>query len=132
MKRIFGEIQSFRLGYTEERPYPWRWTTPIVLCAFFLMTPFLTLVNVPLSAYNIVQDCDVVNITVQLLLSLSEVSEIGWVPQVQFGGTIACYLPTPFYLTWGGIVAPTIPWGSGIRLSSHEHGISRWRAAWKR
>ncbi|KAJ6484786.1 hypothetical protein C8R45DRAFT_1214759 [Mycena sanguinolenta] len=56
MKRIFDEIKSFRLGYTEERPYPWRWTTPIVMCAFLLLSPFLALVNVPLSAYNIIQE----------------------------------------------------------------------------
>ncbi|KAF8144749.1 hypothetical protein K438DRAFT_1873234 [Mycena galopus ATCC 62051] len=36
--------------------YPWRWTTPIVLCAFFLICPFLAAINVPLSAYNIVQE----------------------------------------------------------------------------
>ncbi|KAJ6484782.1 hypothetical protein C8R45DRAFT_1147770 [Mycena sanguinolenta] len=56
LEQIFNEIKSFRLGYTEERPYPWRWTTPIMLCAFLLISPFLALVNVPLSAYNIVQE----------------------------------------------------------------------------
>ncbi|KAF7343607.1 hypothetical protein MSAN_01981200 [Mycena sanguinolenta] len=56
MKRISNGIKSFRLGYAEERPYPWRWTTPIVLCAFLLISPFLAVVNVPLSAYNIVQE----------------------------------------------------------------------------
>ncbi|KAF7343502.1 hypothetical protein MSAN_01970400 [Mycena sanguinolenta] len=56
MKRILRAVKSFRLGYTEDRPYPWRWTTPIVLCAFFLISPFLALLNVPLSAYNIVQE----------------------------------------------------------------------------
>ncbi|KAF7336447.1 hypothetical protein MSAN_02298900 [Mycena sanguinolenta] len=53
---IFNGIKSFRLGYTEESPYPWRWTTPIVLCVFLLISPFLALVNVPLSAYNIIQE----------------------------------------------------------------------------
>ncbi|KAJ6484828.1 hypothetical protein C8R45DRAFT_1098972 [Mycena sanguinolenta] len=56
MRRIFREIKSFRLGYSEDRPYPWRWTTPIVLSAFFLFSPFLALLNVPLSAYNVVQE----------------------------------------------------------------------------
>ncbi|KAF7343550.1 hypothetical protein MSAN_01975500 [Mycena sanguinolenta] len=56
MASIFREMKSFRLGYSEERPYPWRWTTPVVLCAFFLISPFLALVNIPLSAYNIVQE----------------------------------------------------------------------------
>ncbi|KAF8185540.1 hypothetical protein K438DRAFT_2020007 [Mycena galopus ATCC 62051] len=53
---LFRGIVSFRLGYAEQRPYPWRWTTPIVLCAFFLICPFLAAINVPLSAYNIVQE----------------------------------------------------------------------------
>ncbi|KAF7343596.1 hypothetical protein MSAN_01980100 [Mycena sanguinolenta] len=56
MKRILNGIKSFRLGYAEERPYPWRWTTSIVLCAFLLISPFLAVLNVPLSAYNIVQE----------------------------------------------------------------------------
>ncbi|KAJ7323317.1 hypothetical protein DFH08DRAFT_350882 [Mycena albidolilacea] len=42
MQSILLQLKSFRLGYTEERPYPWKWTTPIVL--------------IPLSAYNIVQE----------------------------------------------------------------------------
>ncbi|KAF7343499.1 hypothetical protein MSAN_01970000 [Mycena sanguinolenta] len=53
---ISNEIKSFRLGYTQERPYPWKWTTPVVLCAFLFISPFLALVNVPLSAYNIIQE----------------------------------------------------------------------------
>ncbi|KAF7326978.1 hypothetical protein MSAN_02493500 [Mycena sanguinolenta] len=178
MASVFERIKSFRLGYTEEHPYPWRWTTPIVLGAFFLICPFLALVNIPLSAYNIVQQFtyspndtlpaiflanivpsvlqnptdsftpqllnvgdtitldnhifnytisqafdgvnktdpvpafpyynnplsdswDVVNITVQLVLR--DLPDVGWsFAQVQFGGTVACYLPTPFYLTWSG------------------------------
>ncbi|KAF8144754.1 hypothetical protein K438DRAFT_1873248 [Mycena galopus ATCC 62051] len=53
---LFKGIASFRLGYAEQRPYPWRWTTPIVLCVFFLICPFLAAINVPLSAYNIIQE----------------------------------------------------------------------------
>ncbi|KAJ7311632.1 hypothetical protein DFH08DRAFT_1044906 [Mycena albidolilacea] len=56
MKSIFHQLRSFRLGYTEERPYPWKWTTPIVLSAFVLISAFLAALNVPLSAYNIVQE----------------------------------------------------------------------------
>ncbi|KAJ7311656.1 hypothetical protein DFH08DRAFT_1087731 [Mycena albidolilacea] len=56
MKSMFRHLASFRLGYTEEHPYPWKWTTPIVLSAFFLISVFLAALNVPLSAYNIVQE----------------------------------------------------------------------------
>ncbi|KAJ7863932.1 hypothetical protein B0H14DRAFT_3443732 [Mycena olivaceomarginata] len=56
MESIFQQLRSFRLGYKEERPYPWKWTTPIVLSAFLLISAFLAALNVPLSAYNIVQE----------------------------------------------------------------------------
>ncbi|KAJ7798710.1 hypothetical protein B0H14DRAFT_3544229 [Mycena olivaceomarginata] len=56
MQSIFRQLRSFRLGYTEEHPYPWKWTTPIVLSAFILISVFLAALNVPLSAYNIVQE----------------------------------------------------------------------------
>ncbi|KAJ7311658.1 hypothetical protein DFH08DRAFT_449057 [Mycena albidolilacea] len=56
MESILRQLRSFRLGYTEERPYPWKWTTPIVLSAFLLISAFLAALNVPLSAYNIVQE----------------------------------------------------------------------------
>ncbi|KAF7343498.1 hypothetical protein MSAN_01969900 [Mycena sanguinolenta] len=173
---IINEIKSFRLGYAEEQPaYPWRWTTPIVLCAFLFVSPFLALVNVPLSAYNIIQEftyhpndtlpavflanivpsvlqnptdsftpqllnvgytialdnyifnytisqafdgvnsvsafpyynnplsdsCDVANITVQLVFS-NGTDNVWSLSDIQTGGTVACYLPTPFYLTWRG------------------------------
>ncbi|KAJ7697920.1 hypothetical protein B0H14DRAFT_2649691 [Mycena olivaceomarginata] len=55
-KFIFKEIGSFRLGYTEQRPYPSKWTTPIVLCTFLLAAVLLAAINVPLSAYDIVQE----------------------------------------------------------------------------
>ncbi|KAJ7830334.1 hypothetical protein B0H14DRAFT_3872679 [Mycena olivaceomarginata] len=49
------EIRSFRLGYTLQHPYPWRWTTPIVACIFLLLSGFLAVINVPLSAVDTVQ-----------------------------------------------------------------------------
>ncbi|KAJ6483185.1 hypothetical protein C8R45DRAFT_1148969 [Mycena sanguinolenta] len=181
--KILNEITSFRLGYTEERPYPWRWTTPIVLCAFLFISPFLAVVNVPLSAYNIVQEftyrpndslpavflgnlvpsvlqsstdsfspqilnigepiildehifnytvaqafdgvdtskpvsafpyynnplsdsCDATNITVQLLLTDNIVDgHHSWESDYQISGTVACSVPSLFYLTWVGF-----PW----------------------
>ncbi|KAJ7198145.1 hypothetical protein GGX14DRAFT_402173 [Mycena pura] len=59
MKHNLKEIYSFRLGYPDKRPYPWRWTTPVVLGMFFVISPFLAAINeahlVPLSAYNIIE-----------------------------------------------------------------------------
>ncbi|KAJ7663676.1 hypothetical protein B0H17DRAFT_1092476 [Mycena rosella] len=56
MKNIFTEIASYRLGYAPQRPYPWRWTTPIVICAFIFISGFLIAINVPLSAYELDQE----------------------------------------------------------------------------
>ncbi|KAF7378516.1 hypothetical protein MSAN_00279200 [Mycena sanguinolenta] len=75
MSTIFRQVRSFRLGYAEQRrtllwvsshalvglprlrsAYPWKWTTSIVLCFFFLISPLLAALNVPLSAYNVVQE----------------------------------------------------------------------------
>ncbi|KAJ6550809.1 hypothetical protein DFH09DRAFT_1366582 [Mycena vulgaris] len=36
--------------------YAWRWTTPTVLCAFIFLAAFLAALNVPLSAYEVVQE----------------------------------------------------------------------------
>ncbi|KAJ7817871.1 hypothetical protein B0H14DRAFT_1382156 [Mycena olivaceomarginata] len=36
--------------------FPWRWTTPIVLCASLFISGFLAAINVPLSAYEVVQE----------------------------------------------------------------------------
>ncbi|KAJ6478438.1 hypothetical protein DFH09DRAFT_1292857 [Mycena vulgaris] len=55
-RRISSGILSYRLGYSPQRPYPWRWTTPTVLCSFILLAAFLVALNVPLSAYEIVQE----------------------------------------------------------------------------
>ncbi|KAF7378384.1 hypothetical protein MSAN_00264800 [Mycena sanguinolenta] len=112
MNRLFKKIKSFRLGYTDEHPYPWRWTTPIVLCAFLFITPFLAVVNVPLSAYNIVQEtvssfpyynnplsdgCDSANITVGL--SLTELPEPGWALDLQVSGTVMTWMA----FSWTGV-----------------------------
>ncbi|KAJ7795192.1 hypothetical protein B0H14DRAFT_3888418, partial [Mycena olivaceomarginata] len=51
LQRRFGELLSYRLGYSPQRPYPWRWTTPVVLGIFLLLSAFLAALNVPLSAY---------------------------------------------------------------------------------
>ncbi|KAJ6468582.1 hypothetical protein DFH09DRAFT_1381104 [Mycena vulgaris] len=55
-RRISRGILSYRLGYSPQRPYPWRWTTPTVLCAFILLAAFLAALNVPLSAYEVIQE----------------------------------------------------------------------------
>ncbi|KAJ7272380.1 hypothetical protein C8J57DRAFT_1318657 [Mycena rebaudengoi] len=54
--RLPISIREFRLGYSPQHPYPWRWTTPIVLSTFVLLTAFLAIINIPLAAYSIVQE----------------------------------------------------------------------------
>ncbi|KAJ7166202.1 hypothetical protein C8R46DRAFT_1351602 [Mycena filopes] len=56
LKSTFKQITSYQLGYTSQRPYPWRWATPAILVVFLLISMFLALVNIPLSAYDIVQE----------------------------------------------------------------------------
>ncbi|KAJ7174779.1 hypothetical protein C8R46DRAFT_1081738 [Mycena filopes] len=56
LKSTFKEITSYQLGYTSQRPYPWQWATPAILAVFLLLSVFLALVNIPLSAYEIVQE----------------------------------------------------------------------------
>ncbi|KAJ7174772.1 hypothetical protein C8R46DRAFT_1347826, partial [Mycena filopes] len=56
LKGTFAQITSYRLGYTSQHPYPWRWATPAILGVFLLISVFLALVNIPLSAYDIVQE----------------------------------------------------------------------------
>ncbi|KAJ6572520.1 hypothetical protein DFH09DRAFT_1153060 [Mycena vulgaris] len=56
LQRRFRELISYRLGYSPQRPYPWRWTTPVVLSIFLLLSAFLAALNVPLSAYIIIQE----------------------------------------------------------------------------
>ncbi|KAJ7166233.1 hypothetical protein C8R46DRAFT_1219984 [Mycena filopes] len=56
LKSTITQITSYRLGYTSQRPYPWRRATPTILVVFLLISVFLAFLNVPLSAYEIVQD----------------------------------------------------------------------------
>ncbi|KAJ7629323.1 hypothetical protein B0H17DRAFT_1284978 [Mycena rosella] len=54
--RLYRAIISYRLGYSPQRPYPGRWTTPVVLGAFILLASALAAINVPLSAYEMDQE----------------------------------------------------------------------------
>ncbi|KAJ6572743.1 hypothetical protein DFH09DRAFT_1460676 [Mycena vulgaris] len=56
LRSVSRGIISYRLGYSPQRPYPWRWMTPIVLCAFISLAAFLAVMNVPLSAYEVSQE----------------------------------------------------------------------------
>ncbi|KAJ7655538.1 hypothetical protein B0H17DRAFT_1146374 [Mycena rosella] len=54
--RLSRAIVSYRLGYSLQRPYPGRWTTPVVLGVFILLAAALAAINVPLSAYDMDQE----------------------------------------------------------------------------
>ncbi|KAJ6457989.1 hypothetical protein C8R45DRAFT_562134 [Mycena sanguinolenta] len=54
--RFLASIAGYRLGYSPQRAYPWPWTTPVGLAILLTSTVVLTLVNIPLSAYDIVQE----------------------------------------------------------------------------
>ncbi|KAJ7166239.1 hypothetical protein C8R46DRAFT_1219987 [Mycena filopes] len=56
LKGTLLKMTSYRLGYTLQRSYPWRWATPANLGVFLLISVFLALVNIPLSAYEVVQE----------------------------------------------------------------------------
>ncbi|KAJ7677539.1 hypothetical protein B0H17DRAFT_1139556 [Mycena rosella] len=43
--RLYRAIISYRLGYSPQRPYPGRWTTPVVLGAFILLAAALAAIN---------------------------------------------------------------------------------------
>ncbi|KAF7318708.1 hypothetical protein HMN09_00382600 [Mycena chlorophos] len=53
---VFSPIINFRLGYTQQTPYPWRWTTPVALVFMSICAVFLTLLNIPLAAYETTQE----------------------------------------------------------------------------
>ncbi|KAJ7487089.1 hypothetical protein FB451DRAFT_1554181 [Mycena latifolia] len=56
LHRAYDQIVSYRLGYSPQCPYPWRWTTPISLSVFLLLASVLAVINVPLSAYELNQE----------------------------------------------------------------------------
>ncbi|KAJ7692966.1 hypothetical protein B0H14DRAFT_2651552 [Mycena olivaceomarginata] len=82
----------------------------------------------PVSAFSyynnpLSDSCDATNITVQWLLNMGqatngETAAQAWTPQIQVAGTVACYMPSLFYLTWSGFLSdkvlqeiplPTVP-----------------------
>ncbi|KAJ7801697.1 hypothetical protein B0H14DRAFT_3884955 [Mycena olivaceomarginata] len=56
LHRVYKQIVSYKLGYSPQRPYPWRWTTPVSLSVFLLLASVLAVINVPLSAYELNQE----------------------------------------------------------------------------
>ncbi|KAJ6456291.1 hypothetical protein C8R47DRAFT_1328761 [Mycena vitilis] len=55
LRNSLAALISYRLGYSPQRPYPWRWTTPLALSILLTVTIFFTCLNVSLSAYETVQ-----------------------------------------------------------------------------
>ncbi|KAK7036319.1 hypothetical protein R3P38DRAFT_3263700, partial [Favolaschia claudopus] len=55
---LIRSIRSFQLGYNPwpQNPYPGRWTTPTIIVLFALLTAFIACINVPLSAYEFIQE----------------------------------------------------------------------------
>ncbi|KAJ6599247.1 hypothetical protein DFH09DRAFT_1130531 [Mycena vulgaris] len=56
LARLANAVLTYKLSYQLQRPYPWRYTTPIVLFLFLIATILLVLVNIPLSAYDVVSE----------------------------------------------------------------------------
>ncbi|KAJ7623861.1 hypothetical protein DFH06DRAFT_1340184 [Mycena polygramma] len=56
LRHSLAFLTDYRIGYSPQRPYPWRWTTPLALFILLTSTVLLTCVNIPLSAYEIVQE----------------------------------------------------------------------------
>ncbi|KAJ7836786.1 hypothetical protein B0H14DRAFT_2793072 [Mycena olivaceomarginata] len=48
-------LTDYRLGYSPQRRYPWRWTTPLALFILVTSATLLACLNIPLSAYEITQ-----------------------------------------------------------------------------
>ncbi|KAF8179392.1 hypothetical protein K438DRAFT_1769094 [Mycena galopus ATCC 62051] len=53
---VFASLGGYRLGYSPQLPYPWPWTTLVGLGILLTSTVLLTCVNIPLSAYDVVQE----------------------------------------------------------------------------
>ncbi|KAJ6526455.1 hypothetical protein B0H19DRAFT_1275804 [Mycena capillaripes] len=56
LRHSLAFLTDYRLGYSPQRPYPWRWTTPLALFILLTSTALLTCLNIPLSAYEITQE----------------------------------------------------------------------------
>ncbi|KAF8881376.1 hypothetical protein CPB85DRAFT_421177 [Mucidula mucida] len=54
--RIIRKVTKYRLGYNVQRDYPGHWTTPVVLFVYMALATFLALMNIPLTAYDTVQE----------------------------------------------------------------------------
>ncbi|KAJ7643123.1 hypothetical protein DFH06DRAFT_1477321 [Mycena polygramma] len=56
LRHSLASLTGYRLGYSPQRPYPWRWATPVGLLILLTSSALLACLNVPLSAYDIVQE----------------------------------------------------------------------------
>ncbi|KAJ7660670.1 hypothetical protein DFH06DRAFT_1192956, partial [Mycena polygramma] len=56
LRQSLATLTSYRFGYSPQRPYPWRWSTPLALIILLTSTALLTCLNIPLSAYETVQE----------------------------------------------------------------------------
>ncbi|KAJ7660843.1 hypothetical protein DFH06DRAFT_1400225 [Mycena polygramma] len=56
LRHSLSFLADYRIGYSPQRPYPWRWTTPLALCLLLTSTVLLACLNIPLSAYDMVQE----------------------------------------------------------------------------
>ncbi|KAF7376835.1 hypothetical protein MSAN_00101000 [Mycena sanguinolenta] len=54
--RVLASLAGYRLGYSPQLPYPWPWTTLVGLGILLTSTVLLTCLNIPLSAYEVVQE----------------------------------------------------------------------------
>ncbi|KAF7364647.1 hypothetical protein MVEN_00334100 [Mycena venus] len=122
-------ITDYRIGYSPQRPYPWRWTTPLALFILFASAALLTCLNIPLSAYEIVQEFTYYpNATLAALPMSSMIPSFLHAPKATFAptnitatvgrnvgessmayqyyvyaisGFVSCTSPTLFQVTWG-------------------------------
>ncbi|KAK6984862.1 hypothetical protein R3P38DRAFT_340512 [Favolaschia claudopus] len=90
---------SFRFGYSPwpQQPYPGRWTTPLIILFFAFLTSGLVCINIPLSAYEFIQELTYhPNDTIPALPlsdwlpSFLQIPKVSFTPQVlPVGSTIA-------------------------------------------
>ncbi|KAK7046371.1 hypothetical protein R3P38DRAFT_69472 [Favolaschia claudopus] len=96
---LFHAFTSFRLGYSPlpPQPYPGRWTTPLIILFFAFLTSGLVCINIPLSAYEFIQELTYrPNDTIPALPmsnwlpSFLQIPKVSFTPQVlAVGSTIA-------------------------------------------